>query len=867
MDFHKIEKKWQKKWEEEKVFYVKESKKKKFFILEMFPYPSSSGLHMGHALNYTIGDVFSRHKIMNGFNVLHPMGYDSLGLPAENAAIKAGVHPKKYTEKSIKNFVKQQKALGLTYDWSRVLSTSDSKYYKWDQWIFLQLLKKGLAYQKTSAVNWCPKCNTVLANEQVHSGKCWRHGDTNVEVKHLKQWYFKTTEYSEELNDFKELDKWPELIKKLQKNWIGKSYGAEIMFEIKGEKWPIFTTRPDTLFGVTFMVISAQHPKLMNMVTDENKKKMEKFVSKLSSVSQEEIDQLEKEGVFTGSYAVHPLTHEKVPVYAGNFVIAEYGSGMVMAVPAHDQRDFEFAKKYKIPIKQVIVEKGKKSELKEAFTGEGVLVNSGKFDDMGSVKAKDAITKELKKKKLGSQQVNFRLRDWLISRQRFWGTPIPIVHCEKCGAVPVPEKDLPIELPMKVKFGEGNPLETSKAFVNTKCPKCKKNAKRETDTMDTFVNSSWYYLRYADANNDKKIFNPKKANYWCPIDMYIGGKEHACMHLIYIRFYTKFLRDIGLLKFNEPAITLFNQGMLHASDGNKMSKSLGNVVDPLVTIDKYSTDSLRIFLISVASPDSDFNWDDKGVEASYKFLNKVVAYFDKVKVGKSSPRSESKANKAIKEISQDMDRMRYNLAVIKLRQMFDNFEEVESKANLESFVKMLTPFCPHLSEELWKKLGNKEFVSVAKWPKCNEKKIDEKIEFEEEVVLTLSSDVEEIKKLAKIEKLKSVKLIVAPKWKYKFVKEFKKAVEKERNVGVLIKKLMVKEHGKDISKLVPMFVKSPSKVPKIVLSQKGEEKVLKDQLKSLEEQFGCKVVIELAEKSKESKVRNAMPSKPAIIVE
>lgn len=748
VNFEKIDRKWQGAWEKSKVFEVKESKnKKKYYLLEMFPYPSAAGLHMGHALNYTIGDVYARLKIMQGFNVLHPMGYDSLGLPAENAAIKAKTHPKKYTDNSTKNFIKQQRSLGLTYDWSRIIKTSDSSYYKWDQWIFLKMLEKGLAYKKEAPVNWCPKCTTVLANEQVHDGKCWRHDNTNVVVKNLNQWYLKITKYAEELNNFEEIQEWPQFVRKLQKNWIGKSFGTEILFDINGKNWPIFTTRPDTLYGVTFMVVSAQHSRLEELVTAKQKKAVEKFVKKLTSVSQGEIDKLDKEGVFTGSYAIHPLTKDKVPIYAGNFVLAEYGSGMVMAVPAHDQRDFEFAKKYKIPMKVVIQPKGQKLDvknLKHAYVEKGVLVNSKVFDGVENSKAKGEITHLLEKNKLGKGTINFRLRDWLISRQRYWGTPIPIINCGKCGAVPVPEKDLPVELPNNVKFGKGNPLETNSKFVNVKCPKCKGNAKRETDTMDTFVNSSWYYLRYTDSKNKKAVFDKKKADYWCPIDFYIGGKEHACMHLIYIRFYTKFLRDLGLLKFNEPAKRLFNQGMLHGEDGNKMSKSLGNVIDPLDSIKKYGADALRLFLVSVASPDSDINWSEKGIQGSFKFVNRVVDYFQSVKVGKSNKVIESKVNKGIKEITRDIENLKYNLAVIKVRQLFESFDGEISKKDLGSFLKMFSVFCPHISEELWLKLGNKKMISISEWPVADEKKINKKLEFAEQSAERTVADINNI---------------------------------------------------------------------------------------------------------------------------
>jgi len=648
INFKIIEKKWQKAWEKKKIFQVSENRKKrKFYVLEMFPYPSASGLHMGHALNYIIGDIYARFKRMFGFNVLYPMGYDSLGLPAENAAIKAGENPKTYTNKAIKNFIKQQKALGLSYDWSRMVKSHEPDYYKWDQWIFLKMFEKGLAYRKKAAVNYCEKCKTVLANEQVVNGKCWRHPEQNVEIKHLEQWYFKITDYAEELSDFKKLEKWPELIKKLQKNWIGKSHGTEINFEVQGEKWPIFTTRADTIYGVTFMVISAQHERLMELVAEKQKKQVEKFLKKLKSVSEKELGRigsdesessLEKEGVFTGNYAKNPLTGEEIPIWVGNFVVADYGSGMVMAVPAHDQRDFEFAKKYKIPVKIVIQPKDKKlksESMERAFVDEGILVNSGKFSGMKSREAISKISDYIERKKLGKRTVNYKLRDWLISRQRYWGTPIPIIYCDKCGIVPIPEKDLPVILPEKVKFGKGNPLETAKSWIKAKCPKCGKFGRRETDTMDTFVNSSWYYLRYVDSQNKKEIFNKKKVNYWTPVDLYIGGAEHACMHLIYIRFYTKFLRDLKLLNIDEPAKKLFNQGMLHGQDGVVMSKSRGNIVLPEEISKKYGIDTARLFLVSVASPDKDVQWSEHGIEGSSRFIKKIIEYFSGISIGKS----------------------------------------------------------------------------------------------------------------------------------------------------------------------------------------------------------------------------------------
>ena len=725
MEFKKIEEKWQGKWEKGKVFQVAEdSKKKKYYCCEMFPYPSGSGLHMGHAFNYTIGDIYSRFKRMNGFNVLYPMGYDSFGLPAENAAIKAGVHPRKFTREAIENFIKQQKALGLSYDWSRILSTCEPEYYKWNQYFFLKLFEKGLVYRKKAPVNWCPKCNTVLANEQVHGGKCWRHTDTDVEIKHLEQWFIKTTAYAEELLEDLDNIHWPERIKAMQRNWIGKSYGTEIKFKINGKDWPIFTTRPDTIYGVTFMVVSAQHPQLMELVTKEQKKEVESFLKKIKSTSEkEETEELEKEGAFTGSYAINPVTGDKVPVYTGNFVVAEYGSGMVMAVPAHDQRDFEFAKKYKIPIKVVINPSShalNAEKMSRAYTDEGTLINSGEFNGTPNEDAIDEITKFLEKKKLGKKVVQYKLRDWLISRQRYWGTPIPFIYCDKCGLVPVPEKDLPVILPEDVKFGEGNPLATNNNFVNAKCPKCNGKAKRETDTMDTFMDSSWYFLRYCDSKNDKAPFDRKKADYWMPVDQYIGGAEHACMHLVYARFFIKALRDLGFLKFDEPFTNLFNQGMLHGTDGHVMSKSRGNVVMPETVSEKYGIDTARFFLVSIASPDKDLVWSDEGIEGSLRFVNRVINYFDIVKISKSSKRIESKLNKTIKEVTKNIENFDYNIAVIHLRQFFESLELEVSKDTLEKFLKLLHPICPHITEELWASLGHEDSIHKSLWPTAKE---------------------------------------------------------------------------------------------------------------------------------------------------
>lgn len=761
-DFKKIEKKWQKKWEKSKIFQVKENpKKKKYYVLEMYPYPSASFLHMGHVRNFTIGDVYARFKRMNGFNVLYPMGYDSFGLPAETAAKKKGIHPRKYTEQAIKKISEYFRALGNSYDWSRTLSSHEPEYYKWNQYFFLKLFEKGLAYRKKAPVNWCENCQSVLANEEAEGGKCWRC-EQEVVKKELEQWFYKITDYADRLLEGLNKIQWPERIKIMQKNWIGKSYGVEINFEFNGKKIPIFTTRADTLFGVTFLVISSQHPRLMEFVTEKEKKKVETFLKKIKIVKQEDIEKLDKEGVFTGSYVKHPLTNEKIPLWVGNFVIADYASGIVMAVPGHDQRDFDFAKKYKIPIKEVI----KGGNVKEkAYTGKGKLINSLNFNREDNEKAKKLILEELKKRKLGRETIQYKLRDWMISRQRYWGTPIPIIYCEKCGIVPVPEKDLPVLLPEKVNFKtNANPLSTNKEFVNAKCPKCGKQGKRETDTMGGFVDSSWYFLRYCDNKNKKKVFDEKKVNYWMPVDQYVGGAEHAVMHLMYARFFVKVLKDLRFLKFDEPFKKLFNQGIVY-KDGHKMSKSFGNIVFQTEISEKYGIDTARLFLMSVSSPDKQMEWSDEGVEGSFRLINKLIRVFEKVKNVKPDDRTESKLNLTIKRVQEDIEGFGYPKAVISYIEFLDYLSNID-KVPRESFLdllKIFSPFCPHITEELWEKLGNKGFISLAKWPVADEKKINEKFEQQEKQVEKIIEDINNIIKI--VGEKKKVSIYTIPKEK------------------------------------------------------------------------------------------------------
>ncbi len=786
-DFQKIEKKWQSKWEKSKIFQAKEYKKKKFYILEMYPYPSAAGLHMGHARNYVIGDIYARYKRMNNFNVIYPMGYDSFGLPAENAAIQAKSHPKIFTEKAIKNFIKQQKSLGLSYDWNRVIMSHNPTYYKWDQWLFLQLLKKGLAYKKKSAVNWCPKCNTVLANEQVINGKCWRHKDTNVEIKELNQWFFKITKYADKLlAGLRKLD-WPEDIKTMQKNWIGKKKWIDIKYKIdKTDKTvTVSTTRPDTNFGATFVVIAPEHPLLKTkIIPKENRKQVDGYIKKTQRKSHEErLQSTDKTGVFTGLYCINQLTNKKMPLWVAEFVLMDVGTGIVVGVPGHDIRDFDFAKKYKLPIARVVVgsdgDKSKITRKEQVQEEEGTVINSDFLNGMDIHKATKKIMEYIVKKRWGKTSIRYRLHDWLISRQRYWGCPIPIIYCDKCGIVP--DNKLPVKLPEKVSFNiKGNPLASVKSFVNTKCPKCKGPAKRETDTMDTFIDSSWYFLRYCDPKNSKKIFDPKKANYWMPIDQYIGGKEHATGHLIYFRFITKFLHDLKLLKTDEPAKKLFNQGMLHKG-GYVMSKSRGNVVIPEEVSKKYGIDTARLFLTFVASPDKDMEWSEKGIQGMFRFVNKLLFLKNK-KFTKESKLLTSKLNKTIKQVTEYIEKFQYNLAIINLMELTDYLHNEEiSKNAFETLLRLITPFAPHIAEELWNK---KSLISLEKWPKYNPKKIDKKIEAEYELIKKTSLDINHILRLIK-EKPKTVYLYVIPK-ELKLFKQAENSLKKKLNLKIKV---------------------------------------------------------------------------------
>ena len=753
---HDIEAKWQKYWEENKTFKVEMDKDKpKSYVLEMFPYPSGN-LHMGHVRNYSIGDVIARFRTMKGFNVLHPMGWDSFGMPAENAAIKHNIPPKKWTLENIANMTRQLKALGLSYDWDREVTTCKEDYYKWTQWFFELFYKRGLAVKKESAVNWCDTCNTVLANEQVIDGKCWRC-DHEVVKKDLSQWFFKITDYADELlKDLDLLPGWPERVKTMQHNWIGRSEGLEFSFEIPAlnDTVAVYTTRPDTAYGVTFMALAAEHP-LLKKICENNPKadEINAFCERVRNQSEIErtSSESEKEGVFTGVYCINPFTGRKVEIWVTNYVLYDYGTGAVMGVPTGDQRDWMFADKYGIEKIVTICPIGKELKLEEMTCAyeekEGMLVNSGEFTGMEMHKAMSAIMDKAEAEGFGKRRVNYRLRDWLISRQRYWGAPIPIIYCPHCGEVLVPEDQLPVRLPEDVSFTAGakSPLATSEEFVHCKCPKCGADAIRETDTMDTFLCSSWYYLRYTDAHNDKMPFDKELNNYWGPVDQYIGGIEHAILHLLYSRFFVKVLRDAGLVDYDEPFSNLLTQGMV-IKDGAKMSKSLGNVVSPEEILSKYGADTARLFILFAAPPERELEWSDQGVEGSFRFLNRIwriVQAFEAVlaqKVTEYDYSNLSEADKdlrrvlhsSIKKVTNDIEtRFNFNTAISTMMELVNAlyaYKEAAKEPNagliyeaISDLIKMMSPFVPHITEELWRgAIDANSSVHEQSWPECDE---------------------------------------------------------------------------------------------------------------------------------------------------
>ncbi|MDD4752396.1 MAG: leucine--tRNA ligase [Desulfitobacteriaceae bacterium] len=750
-DFKTIETKWQEHWEKTGVYRVTEDRNKpEYYCLEMFPYPSGN-LHMGHVRNYSIGDVVARFKTMQGYNVLHPMGWDSFGLPAENAAIQRGIHPSLWTKDNVKNMKRQLKSMGFSYDWDREVTTCLPDYYKWTQWLFLQLYKNGLAYKKKAAVNWCPSCVTVLANEQVVDGGCERCG-AEVEKKDLEQWFFKITDYAQRLlDDLEKLPGWPDKVKIMQNNWIGRSEGVELKFTAAGTKdpLPVFTTRHDTIFGVTYMVLAPEHPMVAKLTAGtEYEKDVKAFVRKVQQLSNIDrtSDALEKEGMFTGAYAVNPMTGENVPIWITNYVLMDYGTGAVMGVPAHDQRDFDFARKYGLDIKPVI--NPPDADLTEetmacAYDEPGIMINSGEFNGLPNEEAMVKMADFMEAKGLGKRVINYRLRDWLISRQRYWGAPIPIVYCEKCGAVAVPDDQLPVMLPTDVEFkpaGE-SPLQTSETFAKTACPKCGGPATREMDTMDTFVCSSWYFLRYCDAQNGREAFSKDKVDYWMNVDQYIGGVEHAILHLMYARFFMKVLHDLGLVSAEEPFENLLTQGMV-LKDGSKMSKSKGNVVSPEEIINQYGADTARMFILFAAPPERDLEWNDQAVEGCYRFLNRVWRLVTgcmenitgeinrNAELNKADRDLRRVVHQTIKKVTEDIgNRFNFNTAISAVMElvnaMYAYREKVPAAEQNSAVIKeavvnllvLLAPFAPHITEELWHLTGHEESAHKQEWPK------------------------------------------------------------------------------------------------------------------------------------------------------
>ena len=766
--FTRIEKKWQDFWEENKTFKVTEDpsvpEDKRLYVLDMFPYPSSQGLHVGHPEGYTASDIYSRYMRMRGYKVLHPMGFDSFGLPAENYAIKTGTHPRVSTERNIELFTKQIKTLGFSYDWDRQVSTHREDYYKWTQWIFLKIFEQGLAYEDEAPINWCPSCKTGLANEEVKDGKCERCGE-EVTRKSIRQWILKITEYADRLLEDLELLDWSESIKAMQRNWIGRSEGADVKFRLADddEEFEVFTTRPDTLFGATYMVLAPEHPLVEKITTPEQHDAVRTYLEDAQKKSDLERTDLAKEktGVFTGAYAVNPVNDERIPIWVADYVLISYGSGAIMAVPAHDQRDWEFAKEFDLPIIEVL--QGGDVE-KEAFIGDGPHVNSSFLDGLNKEDSIEKINDWLEERGLGKRSINYKLRDWIFSRQRYWGEPIPIVHCEKCGIVTVPEEELPLTLPEVDTYkptGTGeSPLAAIEEWVNTTCPKCGGPGKRETNTMPQWAGSCWYYLRYLDAHNDKELASLDKIKYWMPVDLYVGGAEHAVLHLLYARFWHKVLYDIGVVNTKEPFQRLVNQGMILGEGGVKMSKSLGNVINPDEIINAFGADSMRVYEMFMGPLQVSKAWSTKGLAGVHRFLDRVWRVSERPIIDEEPPRKYLKLlHKTIKKVSQDTGQLEFNTAIAQMMIFINEiFQEKKiHRALWEPFVKLISPYAPHIGEEMWEKLGNTPSVSDSDWPEW-----DEELTKEDEVTVVLqingkvrakvelpaSTGVEDLKKTA-----------------------------------------------------------------------------------------------------------------------
>lgn len=883
LNIKNIEEKWQEKWKESGAFEAtKENEGEKFYALDMYPYPSGS-LHMGHVRSYSLGDVNARFRRMQGYNVMYPMGFDSFGLPAENAAIKRGENPRDWTEENIERIKKQMKRLGFSFDWSREIASHKESYYGWDQWIFVQLYKNDLIYKDSEEVNWCPNCKTVLANEQVKKNKCERC-ETEIEKKEKEQWFFKITEYSDELlEELNNLD-WSKKVKKMQKDWIGRSHGIEIEFDFANRdgSLEVFTTRPDTLHGCTFMALAPEHP-LSEKLAEKNEE-IERFVENMKRLSEKK--RKGKRGIDTGLKAINPLNGREIPIYISEFVLMEYGTGAIMSVPAHDQRDFEFAKKHDIDIIKVIEPESGLKELEEAYTGEGKLVNSGKFNGTDSKKAKKKMGEYLKKKDLAQEKTNYRLKDWNVSRQRYWGAPIPIIYCDECGEVPVPEENLPVELPKEdVEIDvEGSPLSHIEDFVNTQCPECGKKAKRETDTLDTFVDSAWYYLRFCSPNYGEGPFKKKNAGFWMPVDQYTGGIEHAVLHLLYARFFTKALADLNLIDFREPFKRLLNQGMI-LLDGDKMSKSKGNIVSPKEIIENYGADVARLFILSKSSPESEMNWTEEGVESARKLLDKFYSFFTEVpenrtEIDEPSQAKElknrfylSKLHQNLDKVGEEMKKMNYHYATDRLEKILnlgikykENGDEGKTKDKILSEYRnkltlLFAPFTPHLAEELWQRMGNEGFVSLAEWPEPEEEKIDKVAESCIKLTKKVRKDVKEIQEITGIKNPSEVKIVVSSDWKYKV---YRKTAD-DKDLSEIMENDEIKRRGNRAAGYFQELNKEHN-LEELDLDSNEEMEGLKSMKDEIVEDSECVISIEKEEESSEDKAGKARPGKPAIVL-
>ena len=913
-----IEKKWQEKWDNAEVHKTERTDAEKYYVLEMFPYPSGN-LHMGHVRNFSLGDAPARMKSMQGFDVMHPMGWDAFGLPAENAAIDRDVSPRDWTYDCIENMRGQLKRMGFSYDWDREIATCDPEYYKWNQWNFLKMLENDLAYKGESEVNWCPSCETVLADEQVEDGLCWRC-DSVVQKKDMEQWFLKITEYADELlTDLEQLEGWPDKVRKMQHDWIGKSHGASIQFNVKDSdrELEVFTTRPDTIFGATFMALAPEHDYAEELAEEDED--IQDYIREAKKRDSEEREEKNKEGVFTGKHAENPFTGEEIPIYIAEFVLMDYGTGAIMAVPAHDQRDFEFAQEHGVEIKKVVEPEEDHDFNEEAYSDDGEHVNSEFLNGLDKDEGIEKAIEELEENGIGNAEVSYKLRDWLISRQRYWGTPIPIINCEDCGSVPVPEEDLPVKLPEDVEFtGRGNPIETSDTWHKADCPECGGEAERETDTMDTFIGSSWYFLRYTSPENSELPFDIDEAEYWMNVDQYIGGIEHAVMHLLYSRFFTKFFRDQEMIDVDEPFEKLLTLGMVrHPSykcpehgwlypkeveenevcskcgkdlevDVRKMSKSKKNVVDPTKLVEEHGADTARLFILRAAGPTKELDWSEDGVEAAEEMLqrierlvteNKDLLTNEKPVLDEDSSLEDrivsSQIERTIENVTEETENYEFHLAIGEIDRLLTKLYWYRQKSpdhkvfsrGVETVVKLLNPYAPHLSEELWDRLGNENFVLESDWPETDEKLLDEEAEKIDSYFQKVSSDIQDIEEMIEGD-AETVKVIQSAEWKYK---AFNKIISNlgTNDVGELMGRVLdddLKPKAQEVNKMVVRAVENPGKFKDQFLGSELESEALELNRRRWSERFNVSIDIEKEDTSNEDKASRAEPGKPAIVM-